>query len=162
MNAPFDDRPRSDPGTYALLLHAEETQSIEVGALGMMTVRPGWYVYVGSAFGPGGLQARVQRHVRGDGALHWHVDYLRTVTSLPSVWYTHDDERRECTWATLLRKASSSPVPMEGFGASDCDCPAHLVAFDEPPARSAFRERLQAEVPGHAPILAFDPTADTG
>ena len=162
MNAPFDDRPRSDPGTYALLLHAEETQSIEVGALGTMTVRPGWYVYVGSAFGPGGLQARVQRHVRGDGALHWHVDYLRAVTTLASVWYTHDPERRECTWATLLRKASSSHVPMEGFGASDCGCPAHLVAFDEPPPLPAFRDRLRREAPSHAPVRAVEPAADTG
>jgi len=160
MNDPFDDRLRSDPGTYVLLLCAEETQSIEVGALGTMTVRPGWYVYVGSAFGPGGLRARVQRHARGDGALHWHVDYLRAVTTLATVWCTHDDERRECTWVTLLRNAPGSRVPMDGFGASDCDCPAHLVAFDEPPSLSGFRQRLRAEVSGHAPIFSFEPTAD--
>lgn len=59
----------SETGTYALRPRAEEEQTIEVGALGEMSIRPGWYVYVGSAFGPGGLQSRVLRHVRGDGAL---------------------------------------------------------------------------------------------
>jgi len=151
----------SEPGTYALLLRADDDEKIEVGAVGRMAVRPGWYVYVGSAFGPGGLQARVGRHARGDGALHWHVDYLRAVTTLTAVWYTHDDERRECLWAVVLRNGAQSRIPMEGFGASDCDCPAHLVAFDDPPSLSTFRERLRTEAPGHAPVLAFDPMADT-
>ena len=26
-----------------------------------------------------GLQARVGRHLRGDGTRHWHIDYLRAV-----------------------------------------------------------------------------------
>ena len=56
------------PGTYALLLRASKEQTIEVGALGAMPVRPGMYVYVGSAFGSGGLQARVGRHAWGDDA----------------------------------------------------------------------------------------------
>jgi Uri superfamily endonuclease len=69
-------------GTYALLLRARVEQAIEVGALGTLSVRPGTYVYVGSAFGPGGLSARVRRHADGTGTLHWHVDYLRAVTTL--------------------------------------------------------------------------------
>jgi Uri superfamily endonuclease len=143
---------QDEPGTYALLLRAEEAQSLEVGALGSMTVQPGWYIYVGSAFGPGGLQARVRRHARGDGALHWHVDYLRAVTTLAAVWYTHDPERRECTWATILREWGSARVPMDGFGASDCDCPAHLVAFARRPSLSGFRDRLRVHCPAHATV----------
>jgi len=149
----------SDGGTYALHLFADEGPTIEVGALGEWTVRPGWYVYVGSAFGPGGLRARVRRHARGDGALHWHVDYLRAVTTLEAVWYTHDPKRRECTWAAILRNGDGARVPMDGFGASDCDCPAHLVAFDERPACSRFRKRLSAECAGHAPVSIIEPQA---
>ena len=140
------------PGTYALLLRAADEQSIEVGALGDMAVRPGTYVYVGSAFGPGGLRARVGRHARGDGALHWHVDYLRAVTTLGAVWYTHDPERRECTWAETLRSLSGATVPVNGFGASDCVCPAHLVRMDPAPSVSAFRTRLRERCPDHAPV----------
>jgi len=151
-----------EPGTYALLLRADGEQPIEVGALGTMVVSSGWYVYVGSAFGPGGLRARVQRHARGDGVLHWHVDYLRAVTTLATVWYTHDPERRECTWATVLRNHPEARVPMAGFGASDCGCPAHLVAFDERPDPAAFRERLRAEWPEHAPVRLLDPEGESG
>ena len=145
------------PGTYALLLRAAEEQSIEVGALKDMAVRPGTYVYVGSAFGPGGLRARVGRHVRGDGALHWHVDYLRAVTTLAVVWYTHDPERRECTWATILRSLPGAAIPLDGFGASDCPCPAHLVRFEAAPSVSTFRTRLRGECPDHERISRFEP-----
>ncbi|WP_263831312.1 GIY-YIG nuclease family protein [Salinibacter sp.] len=140
------------PGTYALLLRGEENQEIEVGALGAMIVRPGVYVYVGSAFGPGGLRARVGRHARGDGAQHWHVDYLRAATALEAVWYTHDPERRECTWAAVLRDRSGATVPVDGFGASDCTCPAHLTRFESVPSLSSFRARLREQYPDHAPV----------
>lgn len=146
-------------GTYALLLRAEGERTIEVGALGEMNVRPCWYVYVGSAFGPGGLQARVQRHARGDGALHWHVDYLRAVTTLEVVWYTHDATRRECPWAEVLRNHPEAHVPMVGFGASDCDCPAHLTAFAAVPAFDAFRRRLRDACPDHGRIAQSAPAS---
>ena len=142
----------SDPGTYALLLRADTEQAIEVGALGVMSVEPGTYVYVGSAFGPGGLRARVGRHVRDDGALHWHVDYLRAVTTLDTVWYTHDAERRECAWATVLRALPRAAVPLGGFGASDCTCPTHLVRTGSAPSLSVFRARLYERCPDHASV----------
>jgi Uri superfamily endonuclease len=149
----------NEVGTYALLLWAEDERTIEVGALGEMVVRPGWYVYVGSAFGPGGLWARVRRHARGDGALHWHVDYLRAVTTLASVWYTDDATRRECTWAGVLRGHAAARVPMTGFGASDCDCPAHLTAFPDAPAFDAFCQRLRAACPDHGTVARVSPEA---
>lgn len=147
------------PGTYALLLRASSAQSVEVGALGEMSVRPGWYVYVGSAFGAGGLRARVERHARGDGAQHWHVDYLRAVTTLEAVWYTHDEQRRECTWAVCLADRVGARVPVAGFGASDCDCDAHLTAFDAPPSLRGIEAAVHAVHPDHAPILQAAPAA---
>ncbi len=152
MTDEFDSGLPDEPGTYALLLRANVEQTIEVGALGEMAVRPGVYVYVGSAFGPGGLRARIQRHARGDGALHWHVDYLRAVTTLTAVWYTHDETRRECIWAQVLRQAFEARIPTSGFGASDCDCPTHLGAFDRPPPLSSFRTSLRSQCPSHAPV----------
>jgi len=147
------------PGTYALLLRADTEQTLEVGALGEMAVRPGLYVYVGSAFGPGGVRARVRRHARADGATHWHVDYLRAATTLDAVWYTHDAVRRECLWARILRDGSGAWVPLEGFGASDCDCPAHLVALDARPSIAAFRTRLRAAVADHGPVRRIEGSA---
>lgn len=146
-------------GTYALLLRSEETQEIKVGALGMMTVRSGMYVYVGSAFGPGGLQARVARHVRGDGALHWHIDYLRAVTTLDAVWYTHDPQRRECTWADILRSLPDAAVSVDGFGASDCSCQAHLVRVAEGPSWDRFRDQVHARVESHSAVSRMNRTS---
>jgi len=42
-------------------------------------VRLGWYVYVGSALGPGGLAAKVGRHLGGRKMCRWHTAYLRAV-----------------------------------------------------------------------------------
>ena len=51
-------RPNAEPGTYALVLAAIDRQTIQVGRLGAFDVRPGFYVYVASALGPGGLPVR--------------------------------------------------------------------------------------------------------
>ncbi len=62
---------------------------METGALGLLDVSPGWYVYIGSAFDPGGVRARCLRHWRG-GRPHWHIDYLRPLCRMQTVWFTHD------------------------------------------------------------------------
>jgi Uri superfamily endonuclease len=77
----------STPGTYAILLVCRADALIEVGRLGTLRVQPGFFVYVGSAMGPGGLAARVGRHLRLEKRLHWHVDILRAVTQFDEVWY---------------------------------------------------------------------------
>jgi hypothetical protein len=40
---------------------------------------PGTYVYAGSAFGPGGIRARLRRHFRRDKKLHWYDAPVRIV-----------------------------------------------------------------------------------
>lgn len=142
----------SEQGTYILILRSTKEQTVQVGALGAMTVTPGVYAYVGSAFGPGGVRARVQRHAESGGASHWHVDYLRSVTKLDEVWYTHDSERRECLWASVFRDLSGASIPLTGFGASDCDCTAHLIAFDSRPRMNSFRAVVRNSTSAHAPI----------
>ena len=94
--------PDARPGTYALVLAAAKRQRISVGRLGIFDVRPGFYVYVGSALGPGGLAARIGRHARQEKTLRWHVDYLRAVTELVEVWFSPGRRRQECLWAERL------------------------------------------------------------
>ncbi|MFQ5579314.1 MAG: DUF123 domain-containing protein [Nitrospiria bacterium] len=53
---------KSEPGTYALILQSRSEARGQVGRLGQINLKPGYYIYVGSAFGPGGVQARVSRH----------------------------------------------------------------------------------------------------
>jgi Uri superfamily endonuclease len=121
------------PGTYALVLAATKRQTISVGKLGILDVRPGFYVYVGSALGPGGLAARIGRHARQEKTLRWHVDYLRAVTELVEVWFRPGGRRQECSWAARLAEMPGARTPMPGFGASDCECRSHLFWFEERP-----------------------------
>ena len=50
------------PGTYALVLSCSADFDIQIGRLGTMRLQPGYYVYLGSALGPGGLRARIAHH----------------------------------------------------------------------------------------------------
>ncbi|ELZ34430.1 hypothetical protein C474_01951 [Halogeometricum pallidum JCM 14848] len=116
------------PGTYVLLFGLSAESEIAVGALGTATFPAGAYAYVGSAFGSNGL-GRVARHRRvaaGDhGVRHWHVDYLggHPNTSLLAVAAAPRTDA-ECDVAAALNAKTS---PLAGFGASDCDCEAHLA-----------------------------------
>ena len=143
------------PGTYALVLSPSAEQRIRIGKLGQLDVRPGFYVYVGSAFGSGGLTARIRRHQRKTKKLRWHVDYLTAVISIAEVWYTRDTARRECQWAEVLSKMRGAAVPLIGFGSSDCACQTHLWLFPARPSRRGSRRRLLNSIPNHDPVYRF-------
>ncbi len=70
-------------GTYVLILHAGSPAArVAIGRFGVLAVQPGYYVYVGSAFGPGGLKARLAHHAGPAKSPHWHIDYLRAALPL--------------------------------------------------------------------------------
>lgn len=122
-----DPRPNEDGGTYVLVVDVPEPTTLAVGALGAHRLPAGGYLYVGSALGSGGF-ARVDRHRRvaaGEHDVrHWHVDSLlgHPATSLVDVRVA---EGRAVECATARTLVDDPAVP--GFGASDCDCPAHLA-----------------------------------
>jgi len=128
----------AEAGTYALVLRLRRRTRLPIGALGEHALPAGWYVYVGSARGPGGLAARVGRHWRGDGARHWHIDYLQPALRLTAVWWAPGAARRECAWARALQARPGATAPVPRCGASDCRCPAHLWHFAAEPPRLAL------------------------
>ncbi|TKX60111.1 GIY-YIG nuclease family protein [Halorubrum sp. SS7] len=116
-------------GSYTLVVGLAADATVTAGALGDRRLPAGAYAYTGSALGAGGF-SRVDRHrrtARGDNdTRHWHVDYLlghpaaridRVVRSV--------GVDVECAVAECL-----PPGPIDGFGASDCSCEAHLSAGD--------------------------------
>ena len=111
-------------GAYLLLLEARV--AVEVGKLGLISLN-GWYVYVGSALGPGGLK-RVARHMayqrRSQPPLRWHVDWLLANGRLDSAIVAVTDRRVECDLAADL--AVRLPLAVPSFGSSDCACQSHL------------------------------------
>ena len=125
----------SGPGSYALLIELESPTVLEVGRLGPIEFRPGWYAYVGSALG--GVAARVGRHLRRRKKQHWHVDYLLDQGRLSVVTWGLSEGRLECRIADGLRRLGVQSV--RGFGASDCRCPSHLFF-------SASRKTLRDEI----------------
>lgn len=133
------------PGTYVLVLRSTSRRSVEIGRIGLLRLEPGYYAYVGSALGPGGLRARLGRHLRGPDRVHWHIDYLRARTEPIEAWYSCGPARREHQWSDVLRASIGAVTPLSGFGASDCRCDAHLFLFARQPAFSDFRARLRRD-----------------
>ena len=114
------------PGTYVILLHLARLRRIPVGALGRHEFQSGYYLYVGSAFGPGGLRARLRHHTRISGRPHWHVDYLRSRAEFVEAWYVHGKTCGEHELAALLPRLPSVVPSLPHFGSSDCRCRTHL------------------------------------
>ena len=139
----------AQPGSYALLLQANQPQIVRIGRLGQLAVEPGCYVYVGSALGPGGVRARVGHHLRLAARPHWHIDYLSRAAALRHVWYSYDSVRREHAWADMFAHLPDASIPLPGFGASDCACLTHLYFFPRQPRLDTFRRRLRAAIPQH-------------
>ncbi len=53
-------KPRA--GTYVLVLVSQRIMHVRIGRTGKLETQPGFYVYVGSAHGPGEVCARVAHH----------------------------------------------------------------------------------------------------
>jgi len=112
---------------YILLIEIEEELLLTIGKLGTFQFKPGFYLYVGSA--RKNLQARINRHLRYDKKLHWHIDYLLTEGEVTEVILIEENE--ECRIANTLRGISEVSFPVPGFGSSDCRCPGHLFYIQE-------------------------------
>jgi Uri superfamily endonuclease len=151
---------------YVVAAWVPRRETIVVGALGPVTFARGWHAYVGSA--RRGRDARVARHRRADKPLRWHADYLFARHPATRAWLL-DTPLSECELAARLRAAgapgrnAAAVAPGRGgapggpaatgnapvaaaprFGASDCDCPGHLLHAQR---LDALRATL-ARIPG--------------
>lgn len=136
---------KPEPGTYAFILRSRSKVKVQIGRWRQIDLEPGYYIYVGSAFGPGGVQARVLRHCRKAKPHHWHIDYLREFLSPVGAWYSHDTTRLEHPWAQVfcdMRGLSS----IQGFGCSDCKCYSHLFQTSTAPDFALFSRMAGGKV----------------
>lgn len=133
------------PGTYVLVLRSHTSASVEVGRRGALEIKPGYYLYVGSAFGPGGVRSRVARHCRESKAKHWHIDYLRAFVSPVAIWHSHAKHHLEHNWAQALNgMKETTPVP--GFGCTDCSCDSHLFFITNKPDMAGFARAVRRNI----------------
>ena len=141
------------PGTYALILTSSFEKSINIGKLGTLFLESGFYVYIGSAFGPGGLKARIRHHMSHSSRPHWHLDYLSPSLKLCEIWYTHDQIRREHQWAEVHGQTRGAHMPLPGFGSSDCRCQSHLYFYKSKPSGNQFRRKIHGHFENHGRIM---------
>ncbi|MDX9788936.1 MAG: GIY-YIG nuclease family protein [Desulfobacterales bacterium] len=127
-------------GTYVLILYASQTVDLGIGKLGIFRFASGYYAYVGSAFGPGGLVARIRHHLKLSDRPHWHIDYLRAKTQIIEIWY--HTENVEHIWAEFLGLLKKAQTPVKGFGCSDCRCSSHLFHYPDKPSFRGFKTKV--------------------
>ena len=108
-------------GSYVLIMEMKESERIEIGKLGPIDFKKGYYAYVGSAMN--GLKKRIGRHLRNEKKMHWHIDYLLKKARIVKIWTLESDEKRE---REIAEKLVEKLIPIAGFGSSDCNCRSHL------------------------------------
>jgi Uri superfamily endonuclease len=128
-------------GTYTLSMRLPRATTIRIGALGEFKFPRGNYLYIGSAMN--GLAQRIARHVRPDKKLHWHIDYFLAHAQITEVWTHQGEERYECLWACAALAMPNARVIVPRFGASDCDCPTHLIYLEEKHGSKPMARRVQ-------------------
>jgi len=144
--------PSSISGTYVLVFSLSERQMFRAGKKIEADLLPGHYLYIGSAFGPGGLRARLNHHIHLRASARWHVDYLNRVACLKEIWYTTATKRREHDWVGLFQHLTELSLPVEGFGSSDCLCWAHLFYSEKFPLFEHFKNLLKQFFPDDPPL----------
>ena len=146
--------PPRAPGTYALILACHRNSRIRIGRLGSMQLRSGYFVYIGSAFGSGGLYARIAHHRRLAMRPRWHIDYLRRHTRPEAVWF-RCGVRCEHEWAATLGAVADQAFLHNPRRNRSRDHAALAAA-----ARALFALRHQHEILGRLHIQLFALLAD--
>lgn len=117
----------ANAGAYALMIHIGREIAFR-RSRAEYTIPPDWYIYAGSAYGPGGIRARLRHHFRQDKPIHWHVDHLTVAAdALEAVVL---ERGQECAIVSALTGSPAFRPAVGGLGSSDCRvCAAHLLRF---------------------------------
>lgn len=110
-------------GTYVLFLRFGHPYEGDVGMLGHVSLPAGCYCYVGSAMS--GLDQRLDRHLRKEKTIRWHIDRLTIACDSSEAYISWPEYVPECRLAAMAEECGCIPV-VPGFGCSDCHCATHL------------------------------------
>ncbi len=117
-------------GVYVLVLRFLRDVAVNVGSLGEIAFKFGYYGYVGSGMGRGmaSVFGRVRRHLSRRKLRFWHIDYVTCIDDVKvvAVFFAESDVRLEHAVSKALKAVGGLEV--KGFGSSDCDekCGSHL------------------------------------
>ncbi|AEH51813.1 GIY-YIG nuclease family protein [Pseudothermotoga thermarum] len=107
-------------GTYILVVKLEKDRTIKSKAKSW-NLSKGLYAYVGSAMN--NLEKRIERHLRKNKKMHWHVDYLLKEAKVLMVIEIPSNERLEEKVARYLEKFFE---PVKDFGSTDVKTKGNL------------------------------------
>ncbi|RLG72944.1 MAG: GIY-YIG nuclease family protein [Thermoprotei archaeon] len=120
-----------EKGTYILLIKCFKEVKKNVGSLGLLTLYSNkTYVYVGSAFGPGGLLSRIKRHLSMVKKKFWHIDYVLNRESECYVEYMIIIPKLKVEHKVARDLAKIADGALRKFGSTDCTCYAHMFFFN--------------------------------
>jgi Uri superfamily endonuclease len=126
-------------GVYILCLYIDRDTEIDVGRLGRVFFREGYYAYVGS--GGRNLLRRVCRHFGRDKRIRWHIDYLTRIFLPEVALLILDDGVKEGNVVEILSDLYSF---VDGFGASDSPHKSHLFYLGDKDGILSLRRYLSS------------------
>lgn len=129
-----------DEGCYLMVYELSQDKRINIGSLGELNFKKGYYLYVGSA--KKNLQKRMARHRKKRKKLHWHLDYFSAHAAASSAFAIARQGDLECRLADSFKSLANYEIPK--FGSSDCKCKSHFFYFESNPVQTpAFHTKLQ-------------------
>ncbi len=110
-----------EKGYYILLIKVNRDVNTRIGSLGLIKFRRGFYTYIGSAHGPGGLRARINRHLKKIKKPHWHIDYLlmNEDVFIVAIWCLITKESSQDLESLISRDLNAHFYFIKGFGCTD-------------------------------------------
>ena len=116
-------------GIYVLEIFSPRTFTIQHKVFHHIKFKKGFYYYTGS--GQKNLYKRIERHLKKNKKLFWHIDYI---TSLPFIKifrvkiFPDMPKKFECILVNILTHNYEIIFPVKNFGNSDCrNCCSHLL-----------------------------------
>ncbi len=123
------EKEAKDRGAYIITGLLRRNRTIEIGSLGRINFKKGYYLYTGSAMNS--LSSRIKRHLRKEKTMRWHIDYLIPYLQEIKVMPIQSSEDLECLLSESLSSISEGYI--KGFGSSDCNCQSHLYIMKDNP-----------------------------
>jgi len=116
-------------GVYLLEIHIKKTIQINANRFIGFHFPKGFYYYSGSA--QKNLSHRLERHLRKEKVIHWHIDYLTTnpACKIKTIFIANEASKNlECDFVKLLLCDFKLTIAADKFGNGDCKaCNSHLL-----------------------------------
>lgn len=120
---------KRNSGVYLLELQVKNPIQIAAKKFLNKEFEKGFYYYSGSA--QKNLLQRLERHLRKEKIIHWHIDHLTANDSveIKALFIANESLKNlECEFISSLSAVFGLQVAAVGFGNGDChNCSSHLL-----------------------------------